>query len=63
MSEDCYFVSCVELCNCLVVLLGGCVVEVLVMGEVFIGVVDDFVKVIDIVYDMVVCYGMLVEVG
>lgn len=63
LIEDCFLMMWEEFENKIVVLFGGCVVEKIIYDYVLIGVVDDLVKVIDIVCVMVVWYGMDEEFG
>lgn len=45
------------------IVLGGWVVEEIIFGKVFLGVLDDFEKVIKQVYIMVVYYGFNEKLG
>lgn len=62
--EDCNLLFVDELRGCLVIFLGGCVVEeVVYYGCVFIGFFDDIKCVIDLVYKVVVEYGFSFIIG
>lgn len=62
-TEDRFLMSRTELTHRMAVLLGGRAAESLMLGELSTGAADDLAKATSIARSMVLCYGMVPELG